>query len=83
MNGDVEMGCTISCKKCGNKETPLAIQSRILAQSCVTVCLNIHNHMCIGTICIFLQNVEMLISYNTQSHILQEACVQQLYLYIK
>ena len=27
-------------KNCGNKESPLAILSRILAQSCVTLCLN-------------------------------------------
>ena len=27
-------------KNCGNKEIPLAILSRILAQSCVTLCLN-------------------------------------------
>ena len=28
-------------KNCENKEIPLAILSRILAQSCVTLCLNI------------------------------------------
>ena len=37
MNGDVGMGWTMHVKNCGNKEIPLAILSRILAQSCVTL----------------------------------------------
>ena len=37
MNMDVGMH---HAKNCGNKEIPLAILSRILAQSCVTLCLN-------------------------------------------
>ena len=36
-----EYGCRDApCENHGNKEIPLAILSRILAQSCVTLCLN-------------------------------------------
>ena len=39
MNGDVGMGCTMR-KNRGNKVIPLSILARILAQSCVALCLS-------------------------------------------